>query len=167
MKVVRILITIFLVSILASCNNRGEPEVLEKLEYYALRRGEESGEWIRDEEPLFTGNDILDYEWESHTITFTDAFLAKMPIVEDNDYEVLNGSKILRLYYPDRFSVYLKNEEIYMGDVEPQAFISFYPGGPIIKNSDNGIMIDCMNDELDTRYDEGLSAFLEQVGLLK
>ena len=110
---------------------------------------------------------LLEYIWETHTIIFDGEFLKDKTIEEYDNGDVMKGSKILNLYYPDQFAIYLNDEELYRGYVEPQMYISFFPGGPMIVEVDDRIRIDCFDDSLDTRYNEELRNYLVEVNLLK
>ncbi len=130
MKLMKFLLIVITVCIIASCVNQSNDTDLEALKIYALRHVDGGSEWIQDKEPLFTGKDIEEYIWDSHIITFNDEFLKTKPSTRESEDILSNGSKILSLYYPDQFSISLHGRELYVGYVEPQIFISFYPGGP-------------------------------------
>lgn len=165
MKVIKKnLIIVTLLFILSTCNNSINAD---RLEFYILRSVEGSYEFIIDEKPIFTGDDILSYEWKTHTITFKEEFIELHDISETEDDIMMGGSKILGVYYPDQFAVYLDGEELYRGYINPQAFISFMPMGPTMLNSNDGITIRCIDKNSDTMENEELREFLKSNELLR
>jgi hypothetical protein len=137
------------------------------LEFYRLSHLTNTNDWVLEDQPLFTGDDILSYDWQSHTITFKDDFLADRNIDEMEDDLLMNGIKCLDLYYPDQLAIYLEDQEVYRTYVEPQGFISFFPPGPMVRGLEDGLMIDCFDPSLDSRNNKDLKAYLEKQGLLK
>ncbi len=104
---------------------------------------------------------------DTHTIVFKDEFLSSCEIDETEDDFIVGGSKILGVYYPDQFAVYLDGKELYRGHMKPQAYISFMPMGPMISNSNKGIIIECLDSNSDTRSNEELYEVLKNNYLLK
>ena len=134
---------------------------------YILRHVDGTDNFVIDENPIFTGEDILKYEWDTHTITFKEEFLLTRTVNETEDNLVMGGSEILGVYYPDQFALYLDGKEQYRGYVEPPAFCSFLPMGPMISNAPDGIIIKCYDPISDVRYDDELYEVLKNNALLK
>lgn len=139
------------------------------LEFYALRINDVGNEveWVIDEQPLFKVNDVLEYEWDTHTIIFTDVFLESMNVDDIEKDPVMQGIPILNLFYPDQFVILLDGEELYRGYVEPQLFISFMPSGPTVVEVAKGIRIDCIDETLGIRDNDKLKEYVEDFGILK
>lgn len=161
---VKFFILITLMVILTACNK--EQNNADSLEFYILRHVEGESYFVIDEKPIFTGEDILSYDWDTHTIAFNKKFLSSRNIDEIEDDIMIGGSQILGIYYPDQFAFYLNGEEIYSGYMKPQAFISFMPVGPMISDSEKGIIINNNDSENDIRDDENLYEFLKDNDLL-
>lgn len=161
-----IMIAVTLLFTFSACDNDNSMNA-EKLEIYILRWVDNSDEFIIDEKAIFTGEDILSYEWETHTITFKDEFISQQNINETEDEFMMGGSKILGVYYPDQFVFYLDGKELYRGYINPQAYISYMPMGPTILNSNNGITIRCTDEKDKTMENEKLREFLRGRGLLR
>lgn len=163
LNIVAILAVLFMLS---ACNKDNKDA--DRLEFYILRHVEGASDFVKDEKPIFTGKDILSYEWDTHTIIFDDEFLPSPKDDEiDNDDFLSGGSKILRIYYPDQFAFYLDGEELYRGFIKPQAYISFMPTGPMISDSDKGIVIKNLDNSKDLRDSEKLYEFLKEYELLR
>lgn len=162
-----ICILLGIVLILCGCKNTNE-ELKSQLRFERISSQSIVYEGENRDKILFTGNDIESYDWENQVIVFTDAFTEQHKTEANPDDILMNGSKLLSLYYPERFVIYIGEQEIYQGFVEPEAFISFYPGGPTIVEENLGsIRITCTNSESDTRYDDDLSVFLKKTDLLE
>lgn len=162
---IKLIVISALLFILSACNDYDNDA--DRLELYILRHVKGTNDFVIDEDPIITGEDILSYEWNTHTISFKDEFLASCEVDETEDDFVVGGSKILGVYYPDQFAVYLDREELYRGYIKPQAYISFMPMGPMISNSDKGIIIKCLDSNLDTRNNKKLHKVLKNNGLLR
>jgi hypothetical protein len=140
---------------------------VNRLELYILRHIEGTSDFVKDTRPIFRGKDILCYEWDTHTIIFKDEFLSSRKVGEiDTDDFLDGGSKILGVYYPDQFAFYLDGEELYRGFMKPQAFISFMPIGPMISDSEAGIVIRNLDNDNDLRENEKLYQYLKENDLL-
>jgi hypothetical protein len=145
-----------------------------KLELYILRHvlvDKDIAEFVRDESSIFTGKDIKSYDWDTHTITFTDEFLEDKNDIDEEDTEsfLYSGSQILGVFYPDQFALYLEGEELYRGYMKPQVFISFMPTGPMISDVENGIEIRNVGnviDKKDLRDNKELHEFLKDNNML-
>ncbi|XMB66566.1 hypothetical protein RI065_09720 [Mycoplasmatota bacterium zrk1] len=159
---------ITLVCLLSGCAEAMSIDA-HKLEVYILRKSDESNEFIMDKTPIFTGNEIESYEWDTHTIIFNSEFILSMEKknLKEEDEILLGGSTILDVYYPDQFALFLEGEELYRGYLAPPVYSSFLPMGPRIANSENGIVIMCIDGKLDTRNDDRLKDFLEKNHLRK
>lgn len=167
MKVtVKFLEFIIMLVILTACSNEKSIDS-SKLEVYILRHNDSGNDFVKDEAPIFTSEDISNYDWDTHTITFKKEFIKAHEITKSEDDLVMGGSKILGIYYPDQFAFYLDGEELYRGYIQPQAYISFMPGGPTISDSNDGIIINCLDDNSDTRENDKLLEFLKVNDLLK
>lgn len=162
---IKLTVIITLLFILSACNDYNNDA--DRLELYILRHVKGTNDFVIDEDPIITGEDILSYEWDTHTIVFKDEFLSSCEVGETEDDFGVGGSKILGIYYPDQFAVYLYGEELYRGYMKPQAYVSFMPMGPMISNSDKGIIIECLDNNLDTRNNEKLHEILKNNGLLR
>lgn len=160
-----VIVLILILFILSACNNYDNDA--DRIEMYILRHVEGSNDFIIDENPIFTGEDILKYKWKTHTITFKEEFLSSRTVNEAENNFVMGGSQILGVYYPDQFALYLDGVELYRGHIEPQAFISFMPMGPMISNAPDGILIKCYDDKSDVRDNEKLHEVLKNNGLLR
>jgi hypothetical protein len=158
-----VLVLILLILMMSSCKKDDK----SNLAFYRLSHITNTSDWVLEDQPLFTGDDILSYDWNSHTITFKDDFLANKISDEVEDDFIMNGIKFLSLYYPDQLAIYLDDQEVYRTYVEPQAFISFFPPGPMVRGLEDGLIIDCFDQSLDTRDNKDLKAYLEKQGLLK
>ena len=158
-----VLVLILLILMMNACKKDDKSD----LAFYRLSHLSNSNDWLLEEQPLFTGDDIEAYDWQSHTITFKDDFLADRNMDKTEDDLLMNGIKCLDLYYPDQLAIYLDDQEVYRTYVEPQAFISFFPPGPMVRGLEDGLMIDCFDPSLDTRNNKDLKAYLEKQGLLK
>lgn len=163
----KFIIILFVLFITTACNNDDSSSKEDKLELFILRRVEDAEDLVIDETPIFTDKDILSYEWDTHTIIFNEKFLASHETNETEDDIIMGGSKILRIYYPDQFALLLNGEELYRGYIQPQVNISFLPMGPMISNYDDGIIIKCYDEKLDTRDNDKLKAFLKDNDLLR
>lgn len=164
MKNLKILILLCMILLLSSCDEKIDRS---ELNFFALRHNEENNKWVRDDKPLFIGNDIKEYDWNKHIILFEDKFIQNRIINEIDNDDKFKGSKLLSLYYPDKFAFYIDDKELYRGYVEPQVFISFFPEGPMIVEVSGGIRIDCNDKSLDTRYNEKLKLYLKDKKLMK
>lgn len=146
----------------------------DKLELFILRHvvvDKNTAEFVKDESPIFTGEDIKSYDWDTHTIIFTDEFLEDKIIqdVAGDDSFLYGGSQILGVFYPDQFALYLEGEELYRGFLRPQLFISFMPTGPMFSDVENGIEISNVGnvvDKEDLRDNEELYKFLKDNNML-
>lgn len=162
---IKLFLVILMSFVLTGCNSYDNDAY--RIELYILRYVEGSDDLVIDEKPIITGEDILSYEWDTHTITFKDEFLLSREINETKDDLVMGGSKILDVYYPDQFALYLDGEELFRGYMMPQAFISFMPIGPVMSNAPDGIIIKNYNNESDIRESEELHEILKNNGLLQ
>lgn len=161
---IRFILIITLTILLSACND--EKNNADNLEFYILRHVEGSNEFVKDDKPIFTGEDILSYDWDSHTIIFMEDFLSSRRYDEIEEDIIIGGSQLLGVFYPDQFAIYLDGEELYRGYLQPQAFVSFIPGGPIISDSEKGIIINNTSIESDARNNKKLYEFLEDNDLL-
>lgn len=172
-NICKLIIVISILLILSGCQKTNHNA--ENLEMYILRHSvidKNNSEIIKDDSPIFTGNDIKSYDWDTHTIIFTDEFLTERKVddAEVSDSLIDGGSQILGVFYPDQFAFCLDGEEMYRGYMKPQLFISFLPSGPIISDVENGIEIKNVgnvNDKTDPRDNKELYNFLKDKELLK
>ncbi|MTI70825.1 MAG: hypothetical protein FH751_11305 [Firmicutes bacterium] len=162
-----IAIILLLLGLVACHNDANDANDADRLKLYILRHVEGTNDLVIDESPIITGEDILSYEWDTHKIVFKDEFLSSCEVDETKDDFIVGGSKILGVYYPDQFAVYIDDEELYRGHMKPQAYISFMPRGPMISNSDKGIIIECLDSNFDTRNNEKQYEVLKNNDLLK
>lgn len=147
----------------------------DKLELYIFRHvvvDKDTAKFVKDDSPIFTGKDIEIYDWDTHTIIFTEEFLKDKNYTYEEDSENLlyGGSQILGEFYPDQFALYLDDEELYRGYMMPQLFISFMPTGPMISDVENGIeirIVGNVNDKTDLRDNEDLYKFLKDKKMIK
>ncbi|WP_105616352.1 hypothetical protein [Vallitalea okinawensis] len=164
-RVLKVFIIVCSLFVLSACESNDNNAA--RLELYILRHVKGTHNFIIDEKPIFTGEDILNYEWDTHTITFKDELISSREINEKEDDLFMGGSKILGIYYPDQFALYLDGQELYRGYMRPQMHVSFMPMGPTISNSENGIMISCLDQNEDTRNNDSLHEMLKNSGLLR
>lgn len=166
-RTIKVFIIMFTLFILSACNNNSNSNDADRLELYILRNVKGTQNFIIDENPIFTGEDILSYEWSTHTITFKDEFIASRQINDTKEDIMMGGSKILGVYYPDQFALYLDGVELYRGCLKPPIYSSFLPMCPTISDSDNGIIIKCPDKKVDTRYNDKIREILKNNGLLR
>lgn len=176
MKWRKILVILTLALAWVACQSQGQDPDLTALKVYGLRHVSGQSQWVLDQSPLFTGEDVQEYIWETHTIIFKDQFLESKGVTQEVRDRMdqgqkfrVRGSSLLDLYYPDRFAVYLDDQELYQGHMVPQDFISFYPSGPVMEDHESlrGVVILCLKAEEDTRHNPALKDFLKEAGLLK
>jgi len=162
---IKIIAILSLLFILSACNDYDNDA--DRIELYILRNIKGTNNFVIDEEPIITGEDILSYEWDKHTIVFKDEFLKSRQIDKIEDDSMFGGSKILGVYYPNQFAIYIDGKELYRGYIEPPVFISFMPTGPMMSHSENGIIFNCFDKKLDTRNNEKLYKILKNNDLLR
>lgn len=160
-KIIGILILpLFLIGCSSNSNDAN------RIEFYILGSIEGPGEF-EGKSPIFTGDDILSYDWDTHTILFKEEFLAPLATYGPKDAVIKGGSAILDAYYPEQFAVALDGEELYRGYMQPQGYSSFMPAEPIISDVEGGIIIRGLEGEKDTRNNNKLYKVLKSNGLLK
>lgn len=174
----KIIIVLLLITNIMGCSSKDMSD--GKFEMYISRQAEDHDTFIEDDAPIFTEDDIEHYEWDSHTIIFNKDFLdVRKSIMSDKfdsdgsleDAWVLGGSLILDAKYPDRFTIYIDNEEIYCGTFEKPLISSFIPAGAVISDVKDGVKIKyrAFGDEstIDKRDDKKIYKLLESYGLIK
>lgn len=171
-KLYKVIFTILVMGLLFGCDKSAHND--KKFEFFMLRQIEgDNGimELVKDDSPIFTEDDMRSYDWDTHTIIFTEEFLADRGIIDEVDPESLlyGGSQVLGEFYPDQFAIFLDGEELYRGYLQLPLFLSFMPSGPMIFDVDKGIEIKYVGnvaDKTDPRDNENLYNFLKDRHLL-
>lgn len=131
-----------------------------------------SGNFIRDEEPLFTGENIDYYDWNSHRIVFKESFIKESTVAvreykgdnkdtnnteSDTTSEVIlvfdepkdsksnatiGGSMVFNTGHQDMFMVFVDDELIYEGFYNQSLLSSFLPTGAVMKDGLGYVWID-------------------------
>ncbi len=121
----------------------------ELIEIYVLRVTEETGHYVREENPVINSMDIESYNTITHEIILSKGCLdrlnnrvvtSKWDTYEEMLIENL-GAYRLGATYPDKYAVYIDGEEIYTGWFEPPVFISYYPPGIVMADSEFGLVL--------------------------
>ncbi len=144
------------------------------LKVYAINDFEMKDELSRkNKRLLFTDNDIEEYDWESHRITFTDEFLSasvnNQNIGDTQKFLHDGGSALLETTGRERFIIMIDDEVIYAGHFKQALVSSFYPLGAVISDINGGIIIDFIGinePDKDIRNDERIRETLKVKGLL-
>ncbi len=141
----------------------------ETLRVYAINDYESTNNVsLENKTLLFTDNDIKEYNWESHRITFTDEFLndsdTKQNIGNTKKFLTNGGSTLLGTSGREKFIVMIDEEVIYDGYFKQSMVSSFYPIGAVISDINGGIRIDFNGIEgleKDIRNDKRIRKILE------
>lgn len=127
-------------------------------------------QFVLNEAPLFTHEDIKAYLWQTHEVLFTDAFLAnRLDNVRDNvdNYRYEGGSLLLNADSGDIFVVVVNGERIYHGYFPKAAHSSSSTIGMIMKDIDYGVRIrPNYNYSEDLREDNRIYNALNSLGIL-
>lgn len=127
-------------------------------------------EFVLNEEPLFTHEDIKAYRWQTHDILFTDDFLAGRLDnvrynVENHDFE--GGSFLLNADSGDIFVIVVNGERIYHGYFPKAAYLSSFDIGILMKDIDYGVHLQPnFNDSKNVREDNRIYDVLNVLGIL-
>ncbi len=128
-----------------------------------------SDEYLVNELPLFTDDDIEYYDWDQQIVKFKNKSEVKVLAMKDfehNNQTLSSFATTLR----DKFYVYVDDELIYEGFYAQSIISSFYAEGITLKDLDAGIkiehveLVDGGNDE---RLDERLYKALKANRILK
>ena len=110
-----------------------------------------SDEYIVDEVPVFTQNDIKYFDWEQQTIMLkndNDLNLKAFLIGEHNNQTLSSFATTQR----DKFIVYVEDEFVYSGYYSQAMISSFYAHGVTMKDIDGGVSIE--NIGLDSEFSD-------------
>lgn len=121
-----------------------------RFEAYILRT-EDGVTYIRDENPVFTGKDIADFDDDNMIIRFDAKMAGKMAdgslfikgyrdhkgdIIASDDYP-LHGISALGAQYPDRIIMMIDDEIVFNGYFETAIVVSYMPPGPYVRTVDS------------------------------
>lgn len=123
-------------------------------------------QFVLNEDPLFTHEDIKAYLWQTHDILFTDAFLVdRLDNVRDN-YILEGGSLLLNADPGDIFVIVVNGERIYHGYFARSSYSSHIDIGMGMEDIDYGIHLAPMFGAKDTRDDNRIYDVLNVLGIL-
>ena len=140
-KIILLLVILLQVCFIVSCESSTANKLNKvTIEFYnAVEKEAFSEEYIISKEPLFTGEDINYYEWNTHTIVFKDEFLSQQ---KNNDKNIkIGGSAMFGTKARDKFMVYVDNELIYDGFYNQSSLSSFFPIGAVMVDISDGVRI--------------------------
>ena len=110
-----------------------------------------SDEYIVDEIPVFTQNDIEYFDWEQQIIMLkkdNDLNLKAFLIGEHNNQTLSSFATTQR----DKFYIYVEDEFVYSGYYSQAMISSFYAHGVTMKDIDGGVSIE--NIGLDSEFSD-------------
>jgi len=154
-----------------SCKNAGGLDISIELFIFtddeAISEGYES--LSSNGELVFNEENIIEYNWKTHEISLkniiSDSKKNKGSIFGDG------GSTTLNTEGGDRCALVVNGEILYTGYFEQSMISSFYPTGVVVKDIQNGILIDFIkvsgSEDVDPRSNEKLNNALEKLNLLK
>lgn len=163
------------VLMLVGCKASGEINA-EKvtIEFYNATSVEdfssEFGEYVLDDKPMFTVDDIEYYDWDNQIIMFKSTSEVACESFDSFDHNNLTLSSFATKSM-DKYFVYVDKEFIYSGYYGQSPLSSFLPVGNTLIDIDNGVKLGYLKiddtEGKDKRFDEKLYDALSANGILK
>ena len=166
-----IMIGIFLMA----CDSKDNDKSFEVylIEYTGDNWIDNVDEFLLPDKPLFTDEDIIEYNWSNHQIILKDEFLEKL---RDNNKETTDtenfknaagGSKLFNTVQRDYFVVVVNDKKIYYGNFKQSVFSSYMNPSAIMLDTPTGVVIDLSNTSEEIRNSKEIYEVLKDIGIFK
>jgi hypothetical protein len=166
-----IILVLFISSSIISCTaENGEDNRKSTLEVYNAIFSND--EYVIEETPMFTINDIESYDWKTHQITLKSEYIDYLNELymneSGNELGVhIGGIERFNTNFMDKFMLYIDEELIYSGHYEQSLYSSYAVMGIVMTSTSDGVIIEYgMNSEEDHRNDPRVYEVLESYGVL-
>lgn len=170
MSKMKLLAILLFVLSLCGCENSETTTAVtsDRLVFYNMTLNNE-GEYVANESPMFTIEDVESYDWKNHVILFRKDVLEKMNTESRSFSNKVGGIKKLMTGPMDMFAIYIDDELIYEGYYGQTTISSNTVTGNVMEEVPNGVQMSYYysSDEKDLRLDTRIYELLEEKNLIK
>ena len=158
-KIILYFMAIMIGIFLMACDSKDNDKSFEVylIEYTGDNWIDNVDEFVLSDKPLFTDEDIIEYNWSNHQIILKDEFLEKLSknnketTDTENFKNAAGGSKLFNTVQRDYFVVVVNDKKIYYGNFKQSVLSSYMNPSAIMLDTPTGIIIDLSKRSEDVR----------------